>query len=122
MSGNDNTPCLRVLPTPLFGLRRRSTAATPRSCSSITRASCVAAALQGEVASGVRVREQRLLLARLRVGNRGDAFAAACGDEARGHELAQQGGSRCNDDIDAGTAGGNVLPPVADHDTLPRPA
>src|SRR5260370_39641834 len=84
--------------------------------------SVVTCLLEGEVASGVRVREQRLLLARLRVGNRRDALAATCGDEARGHELAQQGGSRCNDDIAAGSAVENILSAVAEQHIVSRPA
>src|SRR5262245_57783407 len=69
------------------------------------------------------MREQRLLLlARLRVASRRDALAGTCGDEARGHELAQQGGRRCNDDIAAGSAVENVLPAVADQHVIARPA
>jgi hypothetical protein len=74
--------------------------------------------LQGEVGLGVRVREQRLLLARLRVGNRRHALAIARRDEARGHELAQQGGRRCNDDVAAGSAVENVLSAVADQHVI----
>ena len=82
-----------------------ASAATPWRCSSVTRASrpgsvglallvsMLMGALQGDVASGgVRLRQLRLL-ARRRIGNRHRAVAFTRRDEARRHELAQQGGS-----------------------------
>ena len=78
-------------------------AATPWKRSSVTRASSPGSAglapsgsvlmraLRGTSRSGVRLRQQRRLVRR-RIGNRRPALAAAGRDEARRHELAQQGG------------------------------
>ena len=70
-------------------------AATPCKCSNVTRASIpVSAAFAASVviiapvASGVRLREQRLLRGQL--FRHRDGTALACRDEARRHELAEQ--------------------------------
>src|SRR5450631_4563646 len=62
-------------------------------------------ALQGDVASsGVRLRQQRLLASR-GIGKRHATETQTRRDQARGHELAQQGSARGGRSVTHGTTG-----------------